>query len=212
VAAPGWYADNRAPNQERWWDGAQWTEYTRLVAANETSGWSIAALVIGIAVFVACCAYALTMEDMALDAEDHDDLLTIVVGGVIGAAVLTGIVAALAAQGTAEARRKRMGGIGLAKAGRIVGVLGLACVLLFSAQQYPHMKAIVGERSDDFPPAVRANFLTGCFSSGGDESRCRCALEEVEARFDIDEYIEEEDQFLTTGEFPPRVLDAFGAC
>ena len=25
---PGWYADPQSPNQQRWWDGVQWTAQT----------------------------------------------------------------------------------------------------------------------------------------------------------------------------------------
>jgi hypothetical protein len=110
--APGWYADPRQPLTVRYWSGSAWTEHTRpsappVVATPQSNGFAVTALVCGIL-------------------------------GIVGFLVpLFGFMLHVAAIvcGTLGRRRAAadpaIGGTGMATAGLVLGIAGLAITILF---------------------------------------------------------------------------------
>jgi len=209
TAGAGWYPDPHERDQERWWTGQQWTTDTRLVAVNETSGWSIASLVVAIAVFVGAGSFPVTLEELADQAADREDFGVVAIGAVMAAVVVTGVVFLMANKGSSEARRKRVGGAGLATASRVLAVLSVVAVGAYAAVRYVDLADQVEARADDYPALVRGNFLVSCESTGADPDDCGCALEAVEAEVSLRRFQRFEQDFLETGQFPPELADAF---
>lgn len=84
------------------------------------------------------------------------------------------------------------------------GVLGFLVVLVAG------LGAIVGYRvwddqrdHRDYPSSVRDGFLVGCASTGVDDSRCGCALDEIEEALSLQRYLAVERNYVVTGTYPP---------
>lgn len=129
---PGWYRDPALPDTERWWTGARWSEHIRaaeLFGGSEllvprASSWSKRALVWGIVAVVLPIAFL-------------PGVLAVVFGGI---ALPRERNAALAGQPAH---------VGRARAGLILGVIGLAVGVLIVV-------------------------LGGAFASAGAGARCDC--------------------------------------
>lgn len=67
-----------------------------------------------------------------------------------------------------------------------------------------------GRPPDVYPPDVVENFMRSCTARSA-ERNCRCALDELERRFSIDEFRALEAR-TTRGEIPKEMVDAVAAC
>jgi hypothetical protein len=75
-------------------------------------------------------------------------------------------------------------------------------------------ESIGGENVDptrDYPELVRTNFITSC-ADGGNEDSCRCALEEIETQFSLEEFIALEQTFTDTDTLDPRLTAIIIGC
>ncbi|TMA36153.1 MAG: hypothetical protein E6J75_01625 [Deltaproteobacteria bacterium] len=70
--------------------------------------------------------------------------------------------------------------------------------------------ACSGRTADVYPPDVVRNFMTEC-TARGDERACRCALQALERRFDIEQFRGFEAR-MREGTVPKEVVDAANAC
>ena len=61
-----------------------------------------------------------------------------------------------------------------------------------------------------YPPDVQQNFLRAC-TTRADDRTCRCALEQMERRFTIEEFNGFEAE-LKAGQVPQPMVDATTAC
>jgi hypothetical protein len=110
--APGWYADPQQPLTVRYWSGAAWTEHTRpsappVVAATRSNGFAVTALVCGILGIV---GFIVPFFGFMLN-------IAAVVFGTIGR--------------RRAAADPATGGSGMATAGLVLGIAGLAITILF---------------------------------------------------------------------------------
>lgn len=53
-----------------------------------------------------------------------------------------------------------------------------------------------------YPEHVVTNFINACMDNAGTESYCKCAINEFENRYSIEEYLRFEDEYLRTGILP----------
>lgn len=70
---------------------------------------------------------------------------------------------------------------------------------------------VVTAGSDDYPEAVRTNFLDAC-QGNSSESTCVCILEELETVYDLDEFAALEQEFVTTDTLPPTFQAIVAEC
>jgi len=70
--------------------------------------------------------------------------------------------------------------------------------------------ACSGRTADVYPPDVVRNFMNEC-TARGNERACRCALQALEQRFDIEQFRGFEAR-MRRGEVPKEVVDAADAC
>lgn len=89
------------------------------------------------------------------------------------------------------------------------GALGLALVAL---------AACGGDGNgggEDYPPAVRDQFIQSCTGSGGTNEQCTCALDRLEDEFTLEEFTEESVKFAQgepSDEFREAVVNATLEC
>ena len=69
--------------------------------------------------------------------------------------------------------------------------LGLGVLLAFSIA--------CGGGDRKYPAEVRSNFLNSCSSSGGSSSQCSCALEAIEKKYSLDDFVKLESR-ITQGQ------------
>lgn len=66
---------------------------------------------------------------------------------------------------------------------------------------------------EGFPQTVVDNYMRGCTSGGqATEEYCQCSLDELEKTVSLEEFIELEEAFTTTGDLPQELQDAVAAC
>ena len=71
--------------------------------------------------------------------------------------------------------------------------------------------AACGRRSADvYPPDVVQNFMSEC-TARSNERACRCALEVLERRFSIEQFLGFEAR-MRGGEMPKEIIDAVAGC
>jgi hypothetical protein len=63
----------------------------------------------------------------------------------------------------------------------------------------------------DYPVQVRSNFLASC-STNAPASTCACALEEIEQAYSLGEFVDAEQEFVSTGTLPPRLTAIIQDC
>jgi hypothetical protein len=49
-----------------------------------------------------------------------------------------------------------------------------------------------GDNKSSYPAEVRANFLDSCTSSGGNESQCKCAWDEITKKIKFEDFVKME--------------------
>jgi hypothetical protein len=70
-----------------------------------------------------------------------------------------------------------------------------------------------GGGGEGFPQTVVDNYMRGCTAGGqATEEYCECSLEQLEKTISLEEFIELEESFTTTGELPQELQDAVTAC
>jgi hypothetical protein len=63
----------------------------------------------------------------------------------------------------------------------------------------------------DYPAEVRSNFLESC-STNSPVSVCSCALEEIEQAYTLGEFVDAEQDYVRTGDFPARMTSIMQGC
>jgi len=63
-----------------------------------------------------------------------------------------------------------------------------------------------------YPESVETNFMTGCTSTGGTDSYCRCALDHLERSYDLAAFEEASRSYATTGKLPDTMMEAARDC
>jgi hypothetical protein len=63
----------------------------------------------------------------------------------------------------------------------------------------------------DYPAEVRSNFLQSC-STNSPAAACACALEEIEQAYTLGEFIDAEQDYVRTGDFPSRMTSIMQGC
>ncbi len=90
-------------------------------------------------------------------------------------------------------------------AGAVLAVIAAVIVVLVARGD--------GEQAArQFPASVQVNFLNSCRSTGGTPSYCQCALDEVEAEYDLANFLAEEEVYLDTGILPSRLRSVIEWC
>ncbi|TMA34936.1 MAG: hypothetical protein E6J83_17900 [Deltaproteobacteria bacterium] len=67
-----------------------------------------------------------------------------------------------------------------------------------------------GRGADLYPPDVVQNFMSAC-TARSDERICRCALDALERRFGIEQFLGLEAH-MRGGEMPKEMIDAVAGC
>jgi hypothetical protein len=67
-----------------------------------------------------------------------------------------------------------------------------------------------GRGADVYPPDVVQNFMSAC-TAGSDERVCRCALDALERRFTVEQFLGFEAR-MRGGEMPKEMIDAVAGC
>lgn len=66
---------------------------------------------------------------------------------------------------------------------------------------------------DQYPDEVRTNFLDSCNqSSGGNTEACTCALESIEAKFSLEEFVALEQSMNNGTDVPAEITAAIQGC
>jgi hypothetical protein len=66
--------------------------------------------------------------------------------------------------------------------------------------------------SNDYPDAVRKNFLTACETRGGKAKVCECTLSKIEDKMDLEEF-RRQDRAIRGGAKPSNdITDAIAEC
>lgn len=69
------------------------------------------------------------------------------------------------------------------------------------------------ETASRYPSSVRDNFLNSCtLASGGEASACVCALEQFEATYSLEDFLELERRASTAGFVDPAIQSVFLRC
>jgi hypothetical protein len=63
----------------------------------------------------------------------------------------------------------------------------------------------------DYPAEVRSNFLESC-STNSPAAACSCALEEIEQAYTLGEFVDAEQDYVRTGDFPARMTSIMQGC
>jgi hypothetical protein len=63
----------------------------------------------------------------------------------------------------------------------------------------------------DYPAEVRSNFLESC-STNSTAAACSCALEEIEQAYTLGEFVDAEQDYMRTGDFPARMTSIMQGC
>jgi hypothetical protein len=67
--------------------------------------------------------------------------------------------------------------------------------------------------NDGFPPQAKEDFINNfCIPGGDSRAFCQCFIDQLETEMSFEEFQRLNNQFLTTGNFPPEFLNATGAC
>ena len=92
-------------------------------------------------------------------------------------------------------------------AGRVIGsrVRRPAALLVAMA-----CAACGGRGADVYPPDIVRNFMSAC-TARSDERICRCALDALERRFSIEQFLGFEAR-MRGGEMPKEMVDAVAGC
>jgi hypothetical protein len=92
----------------------------------------------------------------------------------------------------------------------LVAVAGIgATAMVALGRNDDTTSATSGER---YPAIVETNFMTGCTRSGGNETFCRCALDRLEEDYDLDEFAEAEQSYVSSGKLPDSMMSAVRDC
>jgi len=67
-----------------------------------------------------------------------------------------------------------------------------------------------GRSADVYPPDVVRNFMSAC-TARSDERVCRCALDALERRFSVEQFLGFEAR-MRSGEMPKEMIDAVAGC
>ena len=67
-----------------------------------------------------------------------------------------------------------------------------------------------GRSADVYPPDVVRNFMSAC-TARSDERVCRCALDALERRFSVEQFLAFEAR-MRGGEMPKEMIDAVAGC
>ena len=59
---------------------------------------------------------------------------------------------------------------------------------------------------------VRGGGLEGCTGTGGNVAFCRCALDRLEEDYDLDDFAEAEQSYLSSGKLPDTMMSAVRDC
>lgn len=74
-------------------------------------------------------------------------------------------------------------------------------------------EAVENEGGEGFPQTIVDNYMKGCTAGGqATEEYCECSLDQLEKTLTLDEFIELEESFTTTGDLPQELQDAVAAC
>lgn len=73
------------------------------------------------------------------------------------------------------------------------------------------VESTVSGTGRDYPAAVRSNFLDSC-STSSPAAACTCALEEIEQAYTLGEFVDAEQDYARTGEFPARMTSIMLGC
>jgi hypothetical protein len=69
-----------------------------------------------------------------------------------------------------------------------------------------------GDKTRTYPTDVRENFLSSCEGGGGSPSECKCMLDEIQKRMDLDEFTRFEERYGANGDLPDEIADAAAEC
>ena len=94
----------------------------------------------------------------------------------------------------------------------VVAIAGIGATAMVALGRNDDSTTSATSGGGRYPAIVETNFMTGCTSTGGNESFCRCALDRLEQDYDLDEFADAEQSYLSSGKLPDSMMSAVRDC